>query len=156
MRYHEILTYASLHEVADLEQQRIKAQQQAAKRQTAAAKRADLTHRIQKLQSSYPTSTQSRSDQRPANCRSNRRLKQKQALFARNRTGLRHQRTAFFEVFLCTRYTSYQGLSELLRQFARRRVVVPTQHLNVGMSGHGCKLDHVGQLFSKTRRCHVP
>ncbi|MCW3698114.1 MULTISPECIES: hypothetical protein [Burkholderiaceae] len=50
MRYHEILTYASLHEVADLEQQRIKAQQQAAKRQTAAAKRADLTHRIQKLQ----------------------------------------------------------------------------------------------------------
>ncbi|MFX1763152.1 hypothetical protein PWP93_11225 [Paraburkholderia sp. A1RI-2L] len=50
MRYHEILTYAGLREVADLEQQRIKAQQQAAKRQTAAAKRADLTHRIQKLQ----------------------------------------------------------------------------------------------------------
>lgn len=48
MRYHEILTYAGLHEVADLEQQRIKAQQQAAKRQTVAAKRADLTHRIDK------------------------------------------------------------------------------------------------------------
>ncbi|ENG0236478.1 hypothetical protein [Burkholderia multivorans] len=50
MRYHEILTRSGLHEVADLEQQQIKAQQQAAKRQTTAAKRADLTHRIQKLQ----------------------------------------------------------------------------------------------------------
>lgn len=50
MRYYEILTQSGLHEIADLEQQRIKAQTQAAKRQTAAAKRADLTHRIQKLQ----------------------------------------------------------------------------------------------------------
>lgn len=49
MRYHEILTRSSLHEVADLEQQRIKAQKQAAKCQTAAAKRADLTHRMNKL-----------------------------------------------------------------------------------------------------------
>ena len=49
MRHHEILTRSGLYEVADLAQQRIKAQQQAAKRQTAAAKRADLTHRIHKL-----------------------------------------------------------------------------------------------------------
>ncbi|CAK0115191.1 MULTISPECIES: hypothetical protein [Burkholderiaceae] len=48
MRYHEILSRSGLHEVADLEQQRIKAQKQAAKRQTVAAKRADLTHRIDK------------------------------------------------------------------------------------------------------------
>ncbi|WP_430227015.1 hypothetical protein [Paraburkholderia tropica] len=49
MRYHEILARAGLHEIADLEQQRIKAQKQAAARQTAAAKRADLTHRMDKL-----------------------------------------------------------------------------------------------------------
>ncbi|TDV35022.1 hypothetical protein C7405_10652 [Paraburkholderia caballeronis] len=49
MRYHEILIRSGLQEVADLEQQRIKAQQQAAKRQTAAAKRADLMHRKQKI-----------------------------------------------------------------------------------------------------------
>jgi F0F1-type ATP synthase epsilon subunit len=50
MRYHEVLARPSLHEVADLEQQRIKAQKQAAKRQTAAAKRADIQHKMQKLQ----------------------------------------------------------------------------------------------------------
>lgn len=99
---------------------------------------------------------QSRSDPRPANCQSNRRLQAKQALFARNRQGFVIRELRFPRFLLCTVYTSYQGLSELLCQFARRRVVVPTQHLNVGMSGHGCKLDHVGQLFSKTRRCHVP
>ncbi|WP_179401206.1 hypothetical protein [Burkholderia guangdongensis] len=50
MRYHEILTHVGLHEVADLEKQRIDAQKQAAKRQTTTAKRADITHRIRKLQ----------------------------------------------------------------------------------------------------------
>jgi hypothetical protein len=43
MRYHEVLARPSLHEVADLEQQRIKAQKQA-------AKRADIQHKMQKLQ----------------------------------------------------------------------------------------------------------
>jgi hypothetical protein len=49
MRYHDILTCCGLTEIADLEQQRIKAQKQAAKRQTVAAKRADLMHRKQKI-----------------------------------------------------------------------------------------------------------
>jgi hypothetical protein len=50
MRYHDILIRSDLSEIADLEQQRIKAQKQAAKRQTVAAKRADIQHKMQKLQ----------------------------------------------------------------------------------------------------------
>ena len=50
MRYHDILIRSGLNEIADLEQQRIKAQKQAAKRQTVAAKRADIQHKMQKLQ----------------------------------------------------------------------------------------------------------
>ncbi|MFX1763148.1 hypothetical protein PWP93_11205 [Paraburkholderia sp. A1RI-2L] len=78
MRYHDILTHAGLHEIADLEQQRIKAQKQSAKRQTAAAKRADLTHRIDKLKKQL--SDLNAKPIRPASekCRSNRRFPQAQ------------------------------------------------------------------------------
>jgi fructosamine-3-kinase len=50
MRYNDIVTHSGLQEIADFEQQRIKAQKQAAKRQTVAAKRADIQHKMQKLQ----------------------------------------------------------------------------------------------------------
>jgi uncharacterized protein YlxW (UPF0749 family) len=50
VRYEEILTRSDLREVKDLETQRIDAQKLAAKRQTVAAKRADIQHKMQKLQ----------------------------------------------------------------------------------------------------------